>query len=107
MQSLKVTVCSNSSSRSVLTALLSERYYILAQSLKDMVDDQYRGLLTEREREILRGEADVSDNYRYRVVSRIRTKIDNVDNDVEILAENRQDLLEELQQIVCDSEEHD
>lgn len=72
-----------------------------------MVDDQYRGLLTEREREILRGEADVSDNYRYRVVSRIRTKIDNVDDDVEILAENRQDLLKELQQIVCDSEEHD
>jgi len=72
-----------------------------------MVDDQYRGLLTEREREILKGEADVSDNYRYRVVSRIRTKIDNVDDDVEILAENRQDLLEELQQVVCDYEERD
>ncbi len=72
-----------------------------------MVDDQYRGLLTEREREILSGEADVSDNYQYRVVSRIRTKIDNVDDDVEILAENRQDLLEKLQQIVCDYEEQD
>lgn len=72
-----------------------------------MVDDQYRGLLTEREREILSEEADVSDNYRYRVVSRIRTKIDNVDDDVEILAENRQDLLEELRQVVCDYEEHD
>ena len=72
-----------------------------------MVDDQYRGLLTEREREILSGEADVSDNYRYRVVSRIRTKIGNVDDDVQILAENRQDLLEELQQIVCESEEYD
>lgn len=107
MWSLKVTVYSNVSMRFVLTALLSKRYYISAQSLKDMVDDQYRGLLTEREREILRGEADVSDNYRYRVVSRIRTKIDNVDDDVEILAENRQDLLEELQQIVCGSEEHD
>lgn len=67
-----------------------------------MVDDQYRGLLTEREREILRGEADVSDNYRYRVVSRIRTKIENVDEDVEILDKNRQDLLKELRQVVCD-----
>jgi len=66
-----------------------------------MVDDQYRGLLTEREREILEGEADVSDNYRYRVVSRIRTKIENVDKDVEILAENREDLLEELREVVC------
>ena len=70
-----------------------------------MADDQYRGLLTEREREILRGEADVSDNYRYRVVSRIRTKIENVDEDVEILNKNRQDLLEELRQVVCDCED--
>jgi hypothetical protein len=66
-----------------------------------MVDDQYRGLLTEREREILRGEADVSDNYQYRVVSRIRTKIENIDEDAEILAENREDLLEELRDVVC------
>lgn len=76
-----------------------------AQSRNNMADDQYRGLLTEREREILRGEADVSENYRYRVVSRIRTKLDSMDDDVKILAENRQDLLEELQQIVCDLEE--
>jgi non-homologous end joining protein Ku len=67
-----------------------------------MVDDQYRGLLTEREREILKGEADVSDNYRYRVVSRIRTKIENVDEDVEILSEEREDLLEELRESVCE-----
>jgi non-homologous end joining protein Ku len=66
-----------------------------------MVDDQYRGLLTEREREILRGEADVSDNYQYRVVSRIRAKIENIDEDAEILAENREDLLEELRDVVC------
>lgn len=67
-----------------------------------MVDDQYRGLLTEREREILRGEADVSDNYQYRVVSRIRTKIENIDEDVEILTENREDLLKELRDVVCE-----
>jgi len=66
-----------------------------------MVDNQYRGILTEREREILRGDADVSDNYRYRVVSRIRTKIENMDEDIEILAENREDLLEELREVVC------
>ncbi|MFC4540811.1 hypothetical protein ACFO5R_02570 [Halosolutus amylolyticus] len=70
-----------------------------------MVDDQYRGLLTEREREILRGEAEVSDNYQYRVVSRIRTKIENIDEDTEILAENREDLLEELRDVVCKNSE--
>lgn len=66
-----------------------------------MVDDQYRGLLTDREREILRGEGDVSDNYRYRVVSRIRTKIENVEEDVGILSDNRKDLLKELRDVVC------
>jgi hypothetical protein len=70
-----------------------------------MVDDQYRGLLTEREREIIRGDADVSDNYRYRVVSRVRTKIENIDEDIEILAENREDLLEELRGVVCEDGE--
>lgn len=67
-----------------------------------MVDDQYRGILTDREREIVKGEADVSKNYRYRVVSRVRTKIENVGEDVEILAENRDDLLEELREVVCE-----
>jgi len=66
-----------------------------------MVDDQYRRILTEREREILSGDADVSDNYRYRVVSRVRTKIENLDDDIEILAQNREDLLEELREVVC------
>jgi len=69
-----------------------------------MVDDQYRGLLTDREREIISGEADVSDNYRYRVVSRIRTKIENVNEDANILNENREDLLKELQDAVCKNE---
>lgn len=67
-----------------------------------MVDDQYRGLLTEREREILIGDSDVSDSYRYRVVSRVRSKIENIDKDVDILDENRADLLEELRSVVCD-----
>jgi hypothetical protein len=70
-----------------------------------MADDQYRGLLTEREREILRGDADVSDNYRYRVVSRVRTKIEHLGEDVEVLAETRSDLLEELRAVVCDEDD--
>ena len=63
-----------------------------------------RGLLTDREREIIKGEADVSDDYRYRVVSRIRNKIERVDGDVSILEEHRADLLEELREVVCDEE---
>ena len=63
-----------------------------------------RGLLTDREREIIKGEADVSDDYRYRVASRIRNKIERVDGDVSILEEHRADLLEELREVVCDEE---
>ncbi|QKY22262.1 hypothetical protein B4589_017850 (plasmid) [Halolamina sp. CBA1230] len=67
-----------------------------------MADGEHRGLLTEREREILKGEADVSDNYRYRVISRVRTKIDNLGEDADILANNQKDLFEELRDVVCD-----
>jgi len=70
-----------------------------------MVDNQYRGLLTDRKREIIRGDADISDSYRYRVVSRVRTKIENLDKDADILAENRNDLLDELREVVCEDDE--
>ena len=63
-----------------------------------------RGLLTDREREIINGEADVSDDYRYRVASRIRNKIDRIDGDVTILEEHRADLLEELREVVCEED---
>jgi hypothetical protein len=71
---------------------------------KQNADMAERGLLTDREREIIKGEADVSDDYRYRVVSRIRNKIERVDGDVSILEEHRADLLEELREVVCDEE---
>jgi len=71
----------------------------MAEQNTDMAE---RGLLTDREREIIKGEADVSDDYRYRVASRIRNKIERIDGDVSILEENRADLLEELREVVCD-----
>lgn len=71
---------------------------------KQNADMAERGLLTDREREIIKGEADVSDEYRYRVASRIRNKIERIDGDVSILEENRADLLEELREVVCDEE---
>ena len=80
----------------------SKNHFDTGWRIVGMVDDQYRGLLTEREREIIRGDADVSDNYRYRVVSRIRTKIESIDKDVDILAEGREDLLKELRDAVCE-----
>jgi hypothetical protein len=67
-----------------------------------MTNDQYRGILTEREKEILQGEADVSEDYEYRVVSRIRSKIEKVEEDIEVLKEHDSDLADELRDTVSD-----
>jgi hypothetical protein len=49
-----------------------------------MTDDQYRGLLTERE--ILIGDLDVSDSYQHGVVSRVRSKISRSHQDLFIFS---------------------
>lgn len=71
--------------------------------LLDMPKGEYRALLTGREREILRGEVDVSDSYRYRVVSRVRDKIEQLEEDVNLLQDHHEGLHEELQEVVCES----
>jgi hypothetical protein len=60
-----------------------------------------RALLTEREREIIAGEADITDEYRYQTISRVRARFDHLEDDLEAL-EAHGDLLEELREIVCD-----
>ena len=74
----------------------------MTTTICDMAGD--RGLLTDREREILTGSANVSDNYRYRTISRIRNKIERIERDTEILADTRPDLLEDLRNAVCEEE---
>ena len=60
-----------------------------------------RALLTDTERELLRSE-EKSDRY-YQAVSRVRRKInEELDEDIQILIKNNSDLLEEIQEIVCD-----
>jgi hypothetical protein len=61
-----------------------------------------RALMTEREREIVSGEADdISDSYRYQTVSRIRARFRRLEDDLDAL-EAHGDLAEELRDIVCD-----
>ncbi|WP_435067579.1 hypothetical protein [Haloplanus sp. C73] len=68
-----------------------------------MADDR-RGLLTPREREILSGEADVNEDYYYAVVSRVRKKIQKLDEDVRILRQNHPALYSELQAVIAEDE---
>jgi len=60
----------------------------------------YRAILTEREREILTGEADVSQDYVYQIRTRVRNKIDRLAEDVDILEEYQPDLFAELQDVL-------
>jgi hypothetical protein len=67
--------------------------------------DEGRALLTEREREIIAGEADVSDNYRYKVESLVRNRVQNkIGKDVAVLREHLPDVHDALQTEVCDDE---
>ena len=63
-----------------------------------------RALLTDREKEILSGSADISDPYRYQTASRIRQRIKRLAKDVEFLSDERPDLYRELRECVCDRE---
>jgi len=65
--------------------------------------DEYRAILTDREQEILSGEADVDEKYYHRVVTRVRKKIQRVEDDLETLDEHHS-LGDELRDVVCDDE---
>jgi hypothetical protein len=60
-----------------------------------------RALLTDREREIVAGDADVTDSYRYQTISRVRARFDRLDRDLDAL-EKHGDLAHELREIVCE-----
>jgi hypothetical protein len=61
-----------------------------------------RALLTEREREIVSGEADdVSDEYRYQTISRVRARMQELEADIEAL-EAHGGLADELRELVCE-----
>jgi len=62
-----------------------------------------RALLTDREREIVAGDADVEDSYRYQTISRVRARFGRLEEDLEAL-EKHGDLADELREIVCRDE---
>jgi hypothetical protein len=63
-----------------------------------------RSLLTDREREILAGDADVSDNYRYKVQSVARQRVRGIADDIDVLREHEPEIFHKLQEIVCEGE---
>jgi len=67
-------------------------------------NEDYRAILTQREREILSGKDEVSDGYYYRVVSRVREKIGQLETDRDILENHHDDLANELRDAVCNGD---
>lgn len=67
------------------------------------MSEEGRALLTEREKEILAGKADVTDNYEYKVRSLVRNRIKrNLGNDVKFLEKNFPDGYEIVIEEVCE-----
>jgi len=59
-----------------------------------------RALLTDREREIVSGEADVDDPYRYQTISRVRQRFSQLEDDLEAM-EKHGELADEVREIIC------
>jgi hypothetical protein len=68
----------------------------------EMPADERRSITTEREREILSGEADVDKKYFYTVVSRVRNKIEGLEDELDFLDEHYETLGQEMREVVCD-----
>lgn len=51
-----------------------------------------------------RTEVDVSDDYRYQTISRIRRRFDRLEEDLEVLDENHDSLGEELRDVICEDD---
>jgi hypothetical protein len=70
-----------------------------------VMTDEGRALLTEREREILSGEADVLDNYKYKVRSVVRNRVrKHLGDDVEFLREHFPEVYGIIQEEACADE---
>lgn len=61
-----------------------------------------RALMTSTDREYIAGGEDVAENKRYQAVSRVRDRIDELSEDVEVLEEHHPELLEEVRDVVCE-----
>lgn len=66
------------------------------------MSEEGRALLTDREREIISGDADVSDNYQYKVQSVVRNRVrKRLGEDVEFLEEHFPEVYEMVVDEVC------
>lgn len=63
----------------------------------------YRALLTDRERDVLSGDTEVSQNYFNQIRYRVREKIDRLGPDIELLKTHQPDLADYLRETIAES----
>jgi len=63
---------------------------------------KYRAIMTTTDRERVTGAADIADEKRYQAIHRVRSRIEELEQDAEILEEHHPELYRELQEAVCD-----
>ena len=64
---------------------------------------RYRAIMTDTDREHISGESDPTQNQQDQAVYRVRQRInEELIEDIEVLENNRPDVLEELRDVVCD-----
>ena len=70
---------------------------------EELMTEEGRALVTDREREIISGDADVSDNYEYKVKSIVRNRIrKRLGDDVDFLKEHFPEAHDLVVGEVCD-----
>jgi len=62
---------------------------------------KYRAVMTTTDRERITGEADVSDEKRYQAIHRVRSRIEELEQDAKILETHHPELHDELYDAVC------
>lgn len=62
---------------------------------------RYRAIMTTQDRERITGEADVEANKEYQTISRVRSRVEELKQDAQILQKHHPKLYDELQEAVC------
>jgi len=63
---------------------------------------KYRAIMTTTDRERITGTAEATDEKRYQAIHRVRSRIEELEQDAEILEEHHPELYRELREAVCD-----
>lgn len=69
----------------------------------DLMSEEGRGIVTDREKEVISGDADVTDNYEYKVRSTVRNRIKKrFGDDLEFLEKHFPEAYELVVEIACE-----